>query len=127
MNQVMIDIWPYLITALLAVIGWLFRQLLSLKEQIKTLEKTVEGVQTQVNKTIESIVKTIENIQKRQDSHSKKQDEIVNLITELKVEVVRQIGNMTTELGVLSADVKNINRVLSVNDDGIKFKTKNNR
>jgi hypothetical protein len=70
MNQVMIDIWPYLITALLAVIGWLFRQLLSLKDEIKTLETTLDGVQAQVDKTIESILKTIENIQKRQDSHS---------------------------------------------------------
>lgn len=107
MNQVITDLWPYLIPALLAVVGWQWKEAHSLRLKVVVLEKTIEDIQ-----------KEIDSMKKRQDSHSKKQDEIVTLITDLKLEMVKQIGGLTTE-------VKSINRVLSITDDGvngIKFK-----
>lgn len=107
MNEIMTDLWPFLLTAFIGAIGWQWRENYSLKVRVAVLETTVENLQT-----------TLESIQKRQDSHSKKQDDILNLVQEIKVEMVKQIGAMSSEIEVISADVKNINRVLSIDDGG---------
>ena len=87
MNQVMIDIWPYLLPPILLVIGWLFRQIFALKSELDVANKTIdglkadlkskiEGLEEKMQNTIENLEKIIDSIQKRQDSHSKKQDDI---------------------------------------------------
>lgn len=117
MNQVVTDIWPYLMPCLLGFIVWQWKENHGVKIRVAVLEKTIDDVQTNVKKDIENIQKTIENMQKRQDSHSKKQDEILKLMTDMKLEIVREVSTISTE-------VKAINRVLSINDEGIKFKKK---
>lgn len=101
MNQLITDLWPYLMTGLIAVVGWQFRESHAIKVRVAVLEQTIED-----------LMKTIESIQHRQDSHSRKQDEIVSLITSFKIEVVKQIGEMSSNVKVLASDVKNLNNHL---------------
>ena len=104
MEKVIVDLWPILMTALVAAIGWQFRESYVLKTKVAVLEKTIEDIQ-----------KDIEAMKRRQDSHSKKQDEIVNLITEFKFEVIKQFGE-------LSSDLKTLNSTIKVFDSGALFK-----
>lgn len=135
MEQFFTDIWKILLTAVMAVIGWQWRENHALEKKVITLEQTVNDLQEStkkdkedaekavkhlqenVAKDIDNIKKDIEKIQNRQDSHSKKQDEIVNLITDFKLAVVQQIGE-------LSSDVKVLTSSLEVYDDGLKIKRK---
>ena len=142
MEKVLIDLWPFIVTATFGVIGWLWKKLLNMSDRIIVLESNVntcktnmsddfkslrEGINAdlsslkeKVNIERDQIHKTIEKIQQRQDNHSKKQDDIVNLFTEFKVEMIKLIGDMTSELSVIGNEVKNINRSFEVFDDGIK-------
>jgi len=103
MNALMTDLWPFLITALFGAIGWQWRENHTLKTKVAVMEKTIEDM-----------LKDIESMKKRQDSHSKKQDEIVNLITEFKFEVIKQFGE-------LSSDIKTLNSTIKVFDNGAMF------
>lgn len=106
------DLWP-LLTIIVPIVVLYFGYIQQLRIRVAVLEETVKNQQT-----------IIENQQKRMDSHSKKQDDILDIVTDLKVEMVKQIGKMTSELGTISADVKNINRMFAVHDDGISFNRK---
>lgn len=121
MNQVMQDIWPYLIVPIAGVIGWLFRQVFMLKAKIDVLEKSVESLQTTLKNTITSIEKTIESIQKRQDSHSKKQDEFLEKMNSMEKEVLKQMGNVRTEISVLSSNLQGFSNLILASDSGIKI------
>jgi hypothetical protein len=109
MNQVMTDIWPFLVTAILAAIGWQWRESYLLKTKVAVLERTIEN-----------IMKTIEAIQHRQDSHSKKQDDIMELLTDFKMEMLKEVGNMSSNVSGLASDVKNLSNLISITDVGIK-------
>ena len=109
MNQVMIDIWPFLVTAILAAIGWQWRESYLLKTKVAVMERTIEN-----------ILKTIEAIQDRQDSHSKKQDDIMDLLTDFKMEMLKEVGNMSSNVSGLASDVKNLSNLISITDVGIK-------
>jgi len=61
-------------------------------------------------------------LEQRQDSHSKKNDEIVKLITELRVEMAKQLGNMSTSMSKIASDVENINSTIAIFDEGIRSK-----
>jgi ABC-2 type transport system ATP-binding protein len=56
--------------------------------------------------------------------HSKKNDEIVSLITELRVEMAKQLGNMNTSMGKIASDVENINSTIAIFDGGVVSKKK---
>lgn len=71
MNQVMIDLWPLIVTAIGCVIGWQWKESHAVKVRVAVLEQTLDDLKQSMNRTIETLQKTIENIQKRQDSHSK--------------------------------------------------------
>lgn len=135
MEQLFADVWKLISSLLVAAIGWQFKvshamnnRLAILETTVKDLqesvkkdkedvEKAVRHLQENVAKDIENIKKDIESIHKRQDSHSKNQDEIRNLINDFKLEVVKQIGDVSSELKVLTSS-------LEVFDDGVKFKKK---
>lgn len=135
MEQLLSDIWKVLMTALMAVIGWQWRESHALKNKVllmgsaitdiqenvkkdkEDVEKSVRHLQENMTKDIDNIKKDIEKIQNRQDSHSKKQDEIVSLITDFKLEVVRQIDE-------LSSDVKALNSTIEAYDEGLKSSRK---
>ena len=110
MNQVMTDLWPYLLTALLAVVGAYARYVHSLQSRVAVLEQTLEDLQ-----------KTIDNMQKRMDSHSKKQDDILDRITNMEKEVLRQMGAMSTNIASLTSDIKALNHLIAISDVGIKI------
>ena len=118
-------------TALMAVIGWQWRESHTLKIKVSVMEstitelhenikkdkedaeKSVRHLQENVAKDIDNIKRDIEKIQTRQDSHSKKQDEILNSITDFKLAVVQQIGE-------LSADVKALNSTIEAYDGVVR-------
>lgn len=143
MEKVLVDLWPFIVTATFGVIGWLWKKLLNMSDRIILLESDMNTCKTnmsedfkslregsnadlaslkeKVNSERDQIHKMIEKIQQRQDNHSKKQDDLVNLFTEFKVEMIKLIGDMTSELSVIGNEVKNINRSFEVFDNGIKL------
>lgn len=123
MNQVATDLWPILMAALVGAIGWQWRENHALKTKVAVLEKTVDDLQKSMEKAVEELrknmEKAIENIQKdieamkkRQDSHSKKQDEIVNLISDFRIEMVQHFGEV-------SAEVKTLSNTIACYDEGV--------
>ena len=120
MNQVMTDIWPFIVPAILAAIGWQFRESYLLKTKVAVMEKSIEGVKEAMNTTTENIQKSIEHIQNRQDSHSKKQDAVMDLLTEFKMEMLKEVGNMSSNVSGLASDVKNLSNLISITDVGLK-------
>lgn len=116
MNQVMTDIWPFLVPAILAAIGWQFRESYLLKTKVAVMEKSIEGVKEAMKTTTENIQKSIEHIQSRQDSHSKKQDAVMDLLTEFKMEMLKEVGNMSSNVSGLASDVKNLSNLISITD-----------
>ena len=116
----MTDIWPFLVTAILAAIGWQFRESYLLKTKVAVMEKSIEGVKETMKTTTENIQKSIEHIQSRQDSHSKKQDAVMDLLTSFKMEMLKEVGNMSSNVSGLASDVKNLSNLISITDIGIK-------
>ena len=116
----MTDIWPFIVPAILAAIGWQFRESYLLKTKVAVMEKSIEGVKEAMNTTTENIQKSIEHIQNRQDSHSKKQDAVMDLLTEFKMEMLKEVGNMSSNVSGLASDVKNLSNLISITDVGIK-------
>jgi len=123
----MTDIWPFLVTAILAAIGWQFRESYLLKTKVAVMEKTIEALQASLKSTTDNIQKSIEHIQARQDSHSKKQDAVMELLTDFKMEMLKEVGNMSSNVSVLTADVKNLSNLISITDVGIKVDTNNRK
>ena len=123
----MTDIWPYLIPAIMAVVGWQFRESYLLKTKVAVMEKSIDGIKDSMNSTTDNIQKSIEHLQNRQDSHSKKQDAVMELLTDFKMEMLREVGNMSSNVGILTADVKNLSNLISITDVGIKIDTTNHK
>jgi CII-binding regulator of phage lambda lysogenization HflD len=73
---------------------------------------------------VELLKEKSDRLEKRQDSHSKKNDEIISLITSLKVDVIKQIGDVVTKIGKMSSDIDNISQTFAVYDDGVTAKKK---
>lgn len=120
MNQVMTDIWPYLIPAIMAVVGWQFRESYLLKTKVAVMEKSIDGIKDSMKSTTDNIQKSIEHLQNRQDSHSKKQDAVMELLTDFKMEMLKEVGTMSSNVSGLAADVKNLSNLISITDVGIK-------
>lgn len=86
-----------------------------LEEQCKEIHKKFDDI-THHYAVIEEKVKRIEQ---RQDSHSKKNDEIITLIADFKLEMVKKFGDVSTQMAKISSDVENINETIAVFDNGI--------
>lgn len=110
MNQLLLDLWPFIIPALFAIIGWQWKESHTTKTRVAVLEKAIDD-----------LLKTIESMQKRQDSHSQKQDEILEKMNSMEHELLKQIGTMGVNIGSLASDVKNLSNLLSITDMGIKI------
>ena len=109
MNTVFNELLPYILTAVIPAVGLYIGYIHQLRTKMAVVEKTLETLQ-----------RNQDNMQKRMDNHSKKQDEILDAISALRVEVVKQlaatekhINTITTEQAVIASEVKNINQVLS--------------
>ena len=111
MNNLMNDIWPFLLTSVLTAVAGYIGYIHTLKTRVAVLEKTIED-----------LMKTIDSMQMRLDSHSKKQDDILEGLNAMKLEVLKQIGEMNTKMGSLSSDVKNLQNLITISDIGITTK-----
>ena len=120
MTQVMTDIWPFLVTAIIASIGWQFREGYLLKTKVAVMEKTIDALRETIKSVTDNLQKTIEHLQKRQDSHSKRQDDIMDLLTEFKMEMLKEVGTMSSNVSGLASDVKNLSNLITITDVGIK-------
>jgi uncharacterized membrane-anchored protein YhcB (DUF1043 family) len=110
MNTLLNEIWPYLLTAAVPTIGLYIGYIHQLRMKMAVVEKTLETLQ-----------RNQDNMQKRMDSHSKKQDEILDAISAMKLELVKQLAQtekhisaITAEQAVIANEVKNINHSLSI-------------
>ncbi len=99
MNQVATDIWPIVLGAIIPAITMYVGFINKMRSQISVMEEKIK------------------KIEQRQDSHSKKYDELYKLITDFKIEMVRQIGSVATE-------VNNFNRLIQITDNEISFNRK---
>ena len=135
MEKVVVDLIPFLIPAMIAGIGWLWKKFLSMSERLAILENDVNTckkdidedlgmLKEKINSERDQIHKTIEKIQQRQDSHSRKQDDTQKMITELDVKMVTKFGDIAKELSSIASDVRNINRVFQIYDDKILLREK---
>ena len=76
--------------------------------------------------TVEDLLKTVDAMQKRQDSHSKKQDEIVKLITDLKVDFVKELGSVSTEMASMASNIDSLTNLIKITDFGVKVDRSSN-
>ena len=106
MNQVMTDIWPYLIVPVIGAIGWIFREIFLLKAKTEVFEKSITSMQN------------------RLDSHSKKQDDILDRISSMEKEVLKETGSVRADISSLASDVKGLSNLILVSDPGIKINRK---
>lgn len=106
MNTILSDFWPAL-TIIVPIVVLYFGYIQQLRIRVAVLEETTRNQQI-----------LIEKMQQRMDSHSKKQDEILSAISSLKVDIVKELGAVTNEQSIMAADIKSINRTLSIIDKG---------
>ena len=102
-------------------------QIAVLENKVTQFDKQCTDVQKkfeEVNHHYAVIEEKVKHIETRQDSHSKKNDEIVNLITEFKLEMAEKISDVSVRMGKIQSDVENINSTIAVFDDGIRSKNK---
>jgi Tfp pilus assembly protein PilP len=132
MNNLMIDLWPFLLPVFLGIVVAYARHVHTLNERVSVLERSNEDIQKDTEHTMEEMRRTMErnndafqkiidNIQKRQDSHSKKQDDVVTLLTQFKMEMLEKVGTMSSNVSVLATDVKNLSNLISITDVGLKI------
>lgn len=108
MNQVIIDIWPYLMPVIIAGIAGLIGWIHNLRTRVAILEKTVE------------------NQQKRLDTHSKKQDEILGKMNSMEHQLMKEISSVNVGMAELKSDIQGLARLLSFCDNGYKIKRDTN-
>lgn len=111
METIIAALWPHLLTAILPAIGLYVGYIHKLKVDVAVMQKTIEDQQ-----------KNIDNMTARLDKHSRKQDEIFDTLTEIKVEIAKQMGTIGANIGSLASDVKNLNSLLMVSDKGVTIK-----
>lgn len=127
-NAIINEIIAAIIAAVALYVGFINRmraQIAVLEDNVKDLQEkckevtTAMATQTHTNTVLEEKVKRMEQ---RQDSHSKKNDEVIALITELKIEMVKKISYVSVQMGKISSDVENINATIAIFDSGIVSK-----
>ena len=130
MNQVVTDIWPILLGAVLSGVGLyigfinnLRTDVRLLKEKIKQLEEKCKGVTDEVNRQVQEntiLKEMVGKIESRQESHSKKYDELLELINDIKLEMVKQFSRLTSE-------INGFNSMVEASDNGVKINKKNKK
>ena len=130
MNQVVTDIWPILLGAVLSGVGLyigfinnLRTDVRLLKEKIKQLEEKCKGVTDEVNRQVQEntiLKEKVGKIESRQESHSKKYDELLELINDIKLEMVKQFSRLTSE-------INGFNSMVEASEKGVKINKKNKK
>lgn len=132
MNQVAADIWPVLLGSMLSVVviyvGFINRMRIAigiLEEKVGKLEKNCDEVSDKLDELYNQLTvqeEKIKHVEQRQDAHSKKNDDVIKLITDFKIEMMKELSSVSKNMVKLSSDIDNFNRLVSINDTGIKFK-----
>lgn len=112
----MTDLWPLIVPTILALVIGYIGFIHKLRIEVAVLKTTVED-----------LLKTVDAMQKRQDSHSKKQDEIVQLITDLKVDFVKEIGGVSSTVAAMAGDIQTLTSLIKYSDIGIKIDRTGNK
>ena len=130
MNQVVTDIWPILLGAVLSGVGLyigfinnLRTDVRLLKEKIKQLEEKCKVVTDEVNKQVQEntiLKEKVGKIESRQESHSKKYDELLELINDIKLEMVKNFTGLRSE-------INSFNAMIEASDKGVKINKKNKK
>ena len=130
MNQVVTDIWPILMGAVLSGVGLyigfinnLRTDVRLLKEKIKQLEEKCKGVTDEVNRQVQEntiLKEKVGKIESRQESHSKKYDELLELINDIKLEMVKNFTGLRSE-------INSFNAMIEASDKGVKINKKNKK
>lgn len=134
MEQIMGELLKVLIATIVSgvvlyigIVNKLRSQISVHDEKLKQLEENCKDAQRKFEETAKLMTvleEKAKRMEARQDSHSKKNDEIVALITELRVEMAKQLGNMNTSMGKIASDVENINSTIAIFDGGVVSKGK---
>ena len=129
MNQVATDLWPILLPTILAVIGLYIGFINKMRSQIAVLESKVKDLEDECDKatakmnemtqTIGVLEEKVKRQEQRQDSHSKKNDDVIQLLTDFKLEMTEKIGHVTESVIKIQGDVEVINSTIAVFDSGV--------
>ena len=129
MNQVATDLWPILLPTILAAVGLYIgfinkmrSQIAVLEEKVKDLEKECDKATAKMNEmtqTIGVLEEKVKRQEQRQDSHSKKNDDVIQLLTDFKLEMTEKIGHVTESVIKIQGDVEVINNTIAVFDSGV--------
>jgi hypothetical protein len=103
MNNLMIDLWPYLLPLFFAGITGLLGWVHNLRTRVAILEKTVDSQQ------------------ERLDSHSKKQDEVLVKMNSMEREVLKEVNGVNVRMQDLRGDVKALSQLISFCDKGYRI------
>ena len=121
MNAVVTDLWPILMTAIIGVIIGYARYVHNLKERVAVLENKIDDLKGELDNLKSAIYKDLENMQKRMDSHSKKQDEILEKISGMEKEFIRQVGDVRSDISALATELRSFSNLILAADKGIKI------
>ena len=121
MNAVVTDLWPILMTAIIGVIIGYARYVHNLKERVAVLENKIDDLKGELDNLKSAIYKDLENMQKRMDSHSKKQDEILEKISGMEKEFIRQVGDVRSDISSLATELRSFSNLILAADKGIKI------
>lgn len=132
MNQVAVDIWPILLPTILSAIALYFGYINRMRTQISVLEEKVRNLEEEcenatkkmgeLNHSNAVLEEKVKRTEQRQDNHSKKNDDIIQLITEFKLEMTEKIGHMSENMVKIQGDVEVINSTIAVFDSGVVSK-----
>ena len=132
MNQVAVDIWPILLPTILSAIALYIGFINRMRTQISVLEEKVRNLEDECEKATKKmgelnhsnavLEEKVKRSEQRQDSHSKKNDDIIQLITEFKLEMTEKIGHMSENMIKIQGDVEVINNTIAVFDAGVVSK-----
>ena len=86
-------------------------------EQLEEKCKEVTDLLTHQNSTNTLLEEKVKHMETRQESHSKKYDELLQVITELKLEMVKQFSRLTSE-------INSFNSMVECSDKGVKINKK---
>jgi chromosome segregation ATPase len=105
MNQVAVDVWPVILPTILSAIALYIGFINKMRTQISVLETKVIDLESEcekatakmneMNQTIGILEEKVKRQEQRQDSHSKKSDDVIQLLTDFKLEMTEKIGHVT--------------------------------
>ena len=121
MSNVIAELQTILTTTFVGIVIAYARYVHNLKERVAVLENSFGDMKQEMKNITENNKETIGNIQKRLDSHSKKYDDILERISSMEREVLKETGSVRADISSLSSDLKGLSNLILVSDKGLKI------